>query len=273
MPQIMFKKDLDQDASILDLYNTKVDLTAFNAAINDINTNITNLQSKHESDINDLQTYIDDQVQSLKDNEIKSLQDAITLLNADSNTEGSVDYKIKTALDALINGAGEAYDTLKEIVDYINSEASDFQGLIDNLNAKIDAIVGNASDDYNTLEKIEQRIKEVKDQVADMQGDTSNSLADVQASIPQYNFEKDLAVAEGNKITLAKVPASGIVFNSEAKVYITDNDGNMIITGIFTCVKDPDDDSGKVFKIECPVEISSDSKAMVSYFWREADQA
>lgn len=48
----------------------------------------------------------------------KKNKDAIAVLNGDSNTAGSV----KKAIADLIGGAPEAYDTLKEIADYIASD-------------------------------------------------------------------------------------------------------------------------------------------------------
>jgi len=270
MAQILFQKDLTQDSQILDLYNTKVDLTAFNAAINDINNSITELRDQHTQDVSDLRNYIDSQIQSLKDNEIASLQEAINTLNGDSTVEGSVDYKIKQALDALINGAGEAYDTLKEIVDYINNEASEFQDLINNLNAKIDAIVGNAGEDYNTLEKIEQRIKEINARLDELQGDTEASISDVLKQIPKYKIDDALTINEGNKVTLSYVP-HGDIIGRQAKVYFSDANGNRVITGIFTITKDSEDDTGKVYVIESDVQLPSDNNAIVEYFWTDAD--
>jgi len=270
MPKIIFRKDINQDAQITDLYNTKVDLSAFNATVNDINTNITNLQNKHANDVQSLTDKINNDIQALKDNEIKSLQDAVNLLNADQNTEGSVEYKIKQAIDALINGAGDAYDTLKEIVDYINKEAGDLQDFINQVQSKVDALVDGASDDFNTLGKIETKINEINDEIDQLRGDTSDSLADVAAKIPMYKVDDELPINDGNKITLTYVPVGDLV-NKQAIVYTTDNDGNRIVEGVYTVVHDSDDKTGKVYVIQADSQLSSDYKAQVSYFWNNAD--
>jgi len=270
MAKILWQKDLTQDAQISDLYSKKVDLTAFNAAINDINNNLADLKDQHTKDINNLKTYIDDSVQSLKDNEIKALQDAVNLLNADANTQGSVDYKIKQAIDALVNGAGEAYDTLKEIVDYINSEASDFKTFIDNLNQKITDLIDNASDDYNTLGKIEQRIKEVNDRIDQLQGDTDESIATVLAKLPIYKIDDKLTISSDNKITLTYKP-TGDIINRTCKVYFTDNNGNRIIIGEYTVSHDSDDKTGKVYVIETDETFGDDKNAIVQYFYNKYD--
>ena len=55
---------------------------------------------------------------------ITGVKDNVTTLMANENTEGSVDKKIKTAIDNLIAGAPTAYDTITEIAAWIN----DIQG-------------------------------------------------------------------------------------------------------------------------------------------------
>ena len=46
---------------------------------------------------------------------VTAIKDSVATLNASDTTEGSVDKKIKTAIDNLIGGASETYDTLREI--------------------------------------------------------------------------------------------------------------------------------------------------------------
>ena len=50
---------------------------------------------------------------------------AISILNADKTTEGSVAYQVAQAITELIAGAPESLDTLKEIADWIESHAQD----------------------------------------------------------------------------------------------------------------------------------------------------
>ena len=270
--------DLNQDSQISNLQTNKVDLTTFNAAVNDINSKIQTLQTDLENGIADAKSYADSLVQALKDNEIKELQDAVALLNADASTEGSVDYKISQAIANLVDGAPETLDTLKEIVDFIKNAEVDVEGLIDAVNQRVDNLIDGASEDYNTLAKIEARIKEV---VAAHAADVENingQINNVKLSIPVYKVDFDLTLNEGNKITLTKVPF-GDIMGRVATLYTTDAAGNIVKVGDFTVTKDTDDTTGKVYIVEIPTElpvymadaISNGVKAEVQYFYREID--
>lgn len=56
---------------------------------------------------------------------IKNLGGQIDTLNGDTNINGSVDKKVETAINNLINGAPTAFDTLKEISDWITYAQGD----------------------------------------------------------------------------------------------------------------------------------------------------
>jgi len=271
MPVVKFRQDLNQENQIQTLNNTKVSVTTFNSAISQLTTNLNNLVAKEEKDFNDAKALAQSLVQGLKDNEIKALQDGLNLLNADENTKGSVDYKIKEAINAIVNGAPEAYDTLKELLDYINKEGKDLNNLIQQLNDKIKAIVGAASDEYNTLEKIEGKIKTAYTEIATTRTDLTNSINEVNASIPVYEHLTGLSLvydADNGVNTITLDHKISAIFDGIVKVYSeeTDDNGNVtgiIVEGIYTAHIDPNDQ--KVIVVESDEDLSG-YKAMANLF-------
>lgn len=79
-------------------------------------------------------------------NEVKAVSDAIAVLNGTG--EGSVDKKVADAVAAIVADAPEAYDTLKEISDWISSHANDASAMNTQINtnktdiAALKALVG-----------------------------------------------------------------------------------------------------------------------------------
>ena len=58
------------------------------------------------------------------------------------NDIGDVDAKISTAIDNLIGGAPETYNTLKEIADYIATHQDEYSALIQTIAGKVDKVEG-----------------------------------------------------------------------------------------------------------------------------------
>jgi len=271
MAVVLFRKDVDQENQITALNTNKVSVTTFNSAISQLTTNLNNLAAKEAQDIEDTKALANSLVQGLKDNEIKALQDGLNLLNSDETTEGSVDYKIKAAINSIVNGAPEAYDTLKELLDYINKEGTDLNGLIQQLNDKVAAIVGAASDEYNTLEKIETKVKDTYTQIATARTDLTNAIDAVNGSIPVYENLNGLAIvfdAQNGVNTITLDHELTAIFDGMVKVYSeeTDENGNVVgivIENIFTAHIDPND--AKVIVVESDVDLSG-FKALVNAF-------
>lgn len=74
---------------------------------------------------------------------LSAAEDAITALNNNDTISGSVDYKIKMAIQGLINGAPATYDTLKEISDWIathGTEAAALTSSVSTLESKVTAL-------------------------------------------------------------------------------------------------------------------------------------
>ena len=78
---------------------------------------------------------------------------ATSLANMNSSTE--VDSKINTAINNLINGAPETYDTLKEIADYIASDSTAMDALNKAILNKVDKVDGKglSANDFTTALK------------------------------------------------------------------------------------------------------------------------
>lgn len=64
----------------------------------------------------------------------------ITTLNADATVEGSVKQQVAAAVAQIVSDAPEAYDTLKEIADWISTHASDATAMNTQINANKNSI-------------------------------------------------------------------------------------------------------------------------------------
>lgn len=105
-------------------------------ASGDLATDVTNLQSQVATLI---ATVGADDTSGLQ-KAVKDNATAITKLNANNATEGSVDYKIKQAIDGVLDGAPETFDTLKEIAAWINEHGTDATNMTTAIN-KLETIV------------------------------------------------------------------------------------------------------------------------------------
>ena len=87
------------------------------------------------------------------ENKINTASAAIAVLNSSSSVTGSVDYKVKTAIDAVVDGADTAFDTLKEVADWIKNDetgAASMAGEIAKLKTdKLDVSAFNSFKDEN----------------------------------------------------------------------------------------------------------------------------
>jgi len=83
-----------------------------------------------------------------------ALADIYTSLTSLPTGEG-VDAKISAAIDALIGGAPETYDTLKEIADYIASHKDVSDALNEAITNKVDKVEGKglSTEDFTTALK------------------------------------------------------------------------------------------------------------------------
>lgn len=71
---------------------------------------------------------------------VSTAEGAITTLNGDGTVEGSVKQQVAAAVAQIVSDAPEAYDTLKEIADWISTHASDASSMNTQINANKNAI-------------------------------------------------------------------------------------------------------------------------------------
>lgn len=67
---------------------------------------------------------------------------SIATLESGNITPEQVDTKISAAIDNLIGGAPETYDTLKEIADYLATHQNEYTALVQTLGTKVDKVEG-----------------------------------------------------------------------------------------------------------------------------------
>ena len=268
MAKIVFRKSLNQDAKIADLDTKKVNLATFNSSINDLQSKLDTLRTDTANADKEVKAYAEQLVTDLKTGDVKALQDAVAKLNGGEDVAGSVDSKISAAISGLVDGAPEAYNTIKELLNLINKDDADLNGLIDAINNKVKALVGNASEEYSTLENVEKTVKAIDAKIQAKFTSVDANIVEVQESVPMYKFDGGLAIGENNVITLTAAP-KGDIIGRRAEVYTIDNNGLMIVEGMYTVTPVDGDDTGKKFTIESDADLTS-YKADVQYFWTVA---
>ena len=123
---------------------------------------------------------------------------AIATLNGEGN--GSVKKAVSDAVAAIVNGAPEAYDTLKEISDWISSHASDAAGMNSQIKTNKEDIAA-----LKTLIGTLPETAVAKDIVGYIAEYVSKALAN--SDLSQYAKAEDLEAAVGRIKTLEdKVP-------------------------------------------------------------------
>lgn len=139
-------------------------------------------------------TYDDTQIKA----DVAANKAAITTLNGTG--DGSVKKAVADAVASIVNGAPEAYDTLKEISDWISSHASDAAGM--------NSQIKTNKEDIAALKTLIGTLPETatsKDIVSYIAEYVSKALAD--SDLSQYAKAEDLTAAVGRIKTLEdKIP-------------------------------------------------------------------
>lgn len=145
---------------------------------------------------------------------VKDNATAITKLNSDNTTEGSVDYKIKRAIDGVLDGAPETFDTLKEISAWIEkhgTEATNMTTAIGKLEAIVDGIGGEGEEAtvvayvtsaINALKNGD--IKQAKDDLDSLAGRVDGhdtKLGELETAIGNVKTTAEAAVEANTAIT------------------------------------------------------------------------
>lgn len=168
------------DVDLTDYYKK----TAVDSLISGVNTSIANETSARKESDTTLQTNIDSEVTRAKEKEselesaIATNTSAIANLNASASTDGSIDYKIKVAIDSIVDNAPTTYDTFKEIADYIASDTTatasmlasiqtntqnieDNHTLANNAYAVATSVSENLSNNYYTKTQVDTKLEDI----------------------------------------------------------------------------------------------------------------
>ena len=100
-----------------------------------------------------------------------TLPNKINVLNGNASVTGSVDQKVATAVTNLVNGAPTAYDTLKEIADWIATSEADAADLVAKLN--------KLENEHDTdIAELTQKDTSLQDQINQIKAKTDNIAED-----------------------------------------------------------------------------------------------
>jgi len=132
---------------------------------------------------------------------------AIELLNADSNTEGSVDYKVKQEVNSVIGGASEAYDTLKELEDLLKNSDGDIAEIISNLATLVTKVEANESAiEENTTaisdldDKLDNSIVSLKSYVDLKDKEWYDRIGSIEDSYIGLLFKEKVNISDGQTV-------------------------------------------------------------------------
>lgn len=139
---------------------------------------------------------------------IKANEDAIDLLNADNLTTGSVDYKVKEAVDGIISGSPAAFDTLKEISDWIAEDETGTSELIN----RVGLLESTASTNAGTVAELTQTVADNKAAAEEALSDYSASASASQAAYSQ-SVATSFASASSSLNSVSKSLAQTIADN------------------------------------------------------------
>lgn len=128
-------------------------------SVAELKTALDTLQTTHQTDVTELKSVIANILGGSEETSLKELADAIAKLNGDDNVDGSVKKQVKDAINAVVDGAPETFDTLKEIADWIGSDESGTAELISEVAANKQAIADNKA-------ALDKDIKDLADHVA-----------------------------------------------------------------------------------------------------------
>ena len=127
-------------------------------------------------DLTTLSETVDDISDDVTDHEarISANERAITTLNGDANTQGSVASKVSAAVTALINNAPASFDTLKEIADWIQTHGAEAGNLITRLGEAedaIDSLQDAVGDNTTDITNLKTRMTTAEGDIDDLQAD------------------------------------------------------------------------------------------------------
>lgn len=130
-----------------------------------------------------------------QDEQITSINQALAVLNSDDTVAGSVDAKVKKAIDDLVAQAPETFDTLKEIADWISEDETGTAALINRVAANEEKI-------EDLREYVDAQDKAYFDSIISIEDLKIASLFPVKQAAGVSAVEAIAAVEEGKALQL-----------------------------------------------------------------------
>lgn len=124
--------------------------------------------------------------------DIEDINTQLAELLADADTDGSIDNRIATAVNDVIDGAPEALDTLKEIADWISEDETGAAALAQKVGENADAIAAT----NEVVEALDSRVDAQDKEIYD-------SIGSIQLEKIQALFREEVKVAEGQTVAQA----------------------------------------------------------------------
>jgi hypothetical protein len=232
---------------------TRIDAAAAKEA-QDRATAVSNLQT----DVNTKNQVQIDALAAHKTNDFAPLKADFDLANASETTTGSIRNFAKiygdAIKDAIINGAGGAWDTLKEIQDGVASgELTLGQAIIDSIASAKAELRGTVTGAMDTLGEIETTLN------AFIQATTQN-LATLRTDLQAFavnaarlgGSKKAIefpVVNSAGRIVLANAPKDGVLGINNCRIEAIDADGTITTAPVYL---DTADATGKTFVVDVP---------------------
>jgi hypothetical protein len=139
----------------------------------------------------DAEDYADGILQAFVDGDFTTLETLVNTINGDATTAGSFRKEVDDRIEALINSAPAALDTLGEIAAYIDAspDANVLDAIQSYVTAAKDELKGSVSTAFDTLEEVEAALEIIN-------GDdtTAGSIAKAQADAEAYADTLDAAM-------------------------------------------------------------------------------
>ena len=190
-----------------------------------------------EAKAKDVVAYIKEAVKtgSYDDSELKGKVNANTaaIETLNGTGDGSVKKAVSDAVAAIINGAPEAYDTLKEISDWISTHASDAAGMNSQIKTnkeditKLKTLIGTLPESATSKDIVGYIAEYVSKALADSDLSQYAKAADLTAAVGRIDtLEKKVPTLEtADKTNADNITAvSGRVTTVEGKVKTLEND-------------------------------------------------
>lgn len=203
---------------------------------------ITYVDNKVSQEVSSVQTDLNN-YKSTNDSAVKSNSDAIGILNGNSITEGSVDYKVNKAINEFAQAvtSNDTIDTFAEVISYVATHGEEFSELVgevdkntksvetlngaDNVVGSVDYKIKNAISNENLSQyATDSELKGVSDRVKVIEEDYAldSDLGELSTQVGAID-ERVTALEESGNETPSGEPlvASGYVFKANTSVTIT----------------------------------------------------